>query len=290
MKKGIVIFALGHPNYYYMAENLAASLIANGSRKENIPIGILCDNKNKIRYSELFDDIVLVDQEKFMVDGKVVFNNATVQVYNLSPYDITMKLDADMIWLNGRPVAKLFEQLKDVDITFSNTGHGWDQKKSEWASEYDIKRAYKLRSNHHKLYRIYGEFIYFKKSEKVKEYFEKVKEVYFNPMITCEEFANGNMTDELCFQIACMATKTYPHEDNFTPVYNHFLGLTEHLRTYAYQLPANFYGYSIGGHITSKWQKSGYDNLAKYYFKQLGLPMPYMACNKNLFLKERSKR
>lgn len=289
MKKGIVIFALGHPNYYYMAENLAASLIANGSRDANIQIALLCENKNKIRYTELFDDIIVIDKEKYMVDDKIVFNNATVQVYDLSPYDITMKLDADMIWLNGRPVAKLFEQLKNVDITFSNTGHGWNEKKSEWASESDIKRAYKLKSNH-KLYALYGEFLYFKKTKKVEEYFEKVKEIYFNPLVFCEEFANGNMTDELSFQIACMLTKTYPHEDNFTPVYNHFLGLTEYSRIHPYQLPGNFYGYSIGGYITSKWQKSAYDNHAKHYFKQLGLPMPYMACNKNLFLKERAKR
>lgn len=289
MKKGIIIFAMGHQNYYYMAENLAASLIANGSRKDNIPIGLICDNKHKIRYSELFDDIILIEKEKFMEDGKVVFNNATVQVYDLSPYDITMKLDADMIWLNGRPVSKLFEQLKNVDLTFSNTGHGWNQKKSEWASEADIKKAYKFKSNH-KLYRIYGEFLYFKKSQKAAGYFEKVKEIYFNPLISCEEFANGNMTDELSFQLACMATKTYPHEDNFTPVYNHFLGLTEYARIHAYQLPGNFYGYSIGGSITSKWQKTMYDNHAKHYFKQLGLSMPYMACNKNTFLKERQKR
>jgi len=288
MKKGIVIYAIGHHNYYYMAENLAASLISNGVKEAGISICLLCDNKNKIRYPELFNDVVVLEKEVYMVEDKIVFNNVTVLVYDLSPYDITMKLDADIIWLGGRPVDKLFNQLKKTEITFSNLGPGWGKQYSPWTNEATLKNKYKF-TDDHKLYRVFGEFIYFKKSVRIKKYFDKLKKVYAFPKVKCQEFSNGSMTDELAFQITSMEMEIYPHEDNYTPVFNHFLNMKDLDRVYPYQLPDNFFAYSIGGNMTNQWIKNNYNTLAKHYFNKNGLSAPYLASNKKSFLPEREK-
>jgi hypothetical protein len=287
MKKGIVIYALGHTNYYRMAENLAASLVANGARDRGIRICIICDSKEKLVYPHLFDDFVLLDTDKFMQNGKVVFNNATVLVYELSPYATTIKLDADMIWIEGRNPSLLFNELNEVDITFSNRGYGWNKGNSVWAHEHEIMKEYKL-SKKDKLYKIYGEFLYFKKNKTIASYFKKVKEIYNSPKVFCHDFANGSMTDELAFQIACMLTKIYPHQDDFTPVYNRFLGYDNLLRKYPFELEG-YYGYSIGGNITDAFQKNNYNILAKHYFAKLGLSNPYQVEDKRTFLPERMK-
>jgi len=286
-KRGFVIYALGHENYYRMAENLAASLLANGTRFDRISIGVICDDAAKLVYPNIFDDIIILGREKFTNANKVVFNNATILVYELSPYDVTIKLDADMIWIDGRNPTGLFDELKAVDITFSNRGYGWSKGNSVWAHEHEIMREYKL-SNADKLYKIYGEFLYFKKNRTVAAFFKKVKEIYNKPKVFCHEFANGNMTDELAFQIACMLLSVYPHQDNYTPVYNRFLGYNKLKRKYPYEL-TGFYGYSVGGNFTDDFTKRNYNILAKHYFAKLGLLNPYQVVDKRTFLPERKK-
>lgn len=287
MKKGIIIYAIGHSNYYRMAEVLAASLICNGSKKAGIDIALICDCRDKIDNPQLFDDIIDLDPEVFMVDGNIVFNNATIRMYELSPFDITMKLDADMIWIPGRSVGDLFDTLKDVDITFQNRGHGWGNNNSVWAEEDDIKKKYKITEDE-KLYKIYGEFVYFKKCETVEKYFKEAIKVYRAKKVKCSPFSNGNFTDELAFQIACMIMGIYPHLDNFCPIFNQFLEYPELSRKYPYELEL-FYGYSVGGHQVNAFRKQNYDVLATHYYNTLGLTSTYELSNKNSYLPERKK-
>ncbi len=288
MKKGFLIFALGHSNYYRMAEALAASLRVNGVDADGISIGLVCDSEAKILNPHLFSDILTLPWESFTETGKIVFNNATIRVYDLSPYDITIKLDADIIWIPGRRPGELFEDLADVDITFENRGHGWGQRNSVWAKEIDLKETYNLHEGY-KLYKIFGEFLYFKKTAGNRQFFQKAKQVYKRRKVkTTASFANGAFTDELAFQVACMLTETYPHKDDYTPIYNSFLELKQFNRKYPYELAQEgFYGYSIGGNITGDFTKKNYDGLAKFYFTKLGLFNPYQVKNKRQFLPER---
>lgn len=292
MKKGILIYALGHSNYYRMAEVLAASLIVNGVQEDNISIGLICDNESKLIHPELFNVIIHLPPEKFTIKGNVVFNHATILVYDLSPFETTIKLDADMVWLNNRKPANLFKSLEEVDITFENNGFSElskaDRKRSVWAPPEEIQKAYDF-TGEEKCYTIFGEFVYFKKSKENRDFFRKVKSIYHKPKVECAGFANGTFTDELAFQIAIMQTGLYPHQDHFAPVYNQFLGYDKLKDKYAYQLPDTFYAYSIGGNITPTWQRNQYNTLAGHYFRVLGLQNPFQATDKKRFLPERIK-
>lgn len=223
-----------------------------------------------------------------MEGDNVVFNNATIRVYDLSPYDITVKLDADIIWIPGRRPGQLFDDLEDVDITFENRGEGWNKGNSVWAKEIDLKETYNLHEGR-KLYKIFGEFVYFKKSKAARLFFRTAKDIYRRRKVkTTASFANGIFTDELAFQIAGMITEIYPHLDNYTPVYNSFLELKEFNRKYPYELAQEgFYGYSIGGNVTDAFTKKNYDGLAQFYFNKLGLLNPYQVRDKRQFLPER---
>lgn len=287
MEKGILVYALGHKNYYRMAEVLAASLVANGAKEDNIGIAVVVDDPEKILYPELFTEVITLPEKNYKEKDKVVFNNATVLVYDLSPFETTIKLDADIVWIKNRRVLNIFEELNDVDITFENMGHGWGDGNSVWASEDDIKSVYNI-TEEKKLYKIYGEFIYFKKNDVVKSFFKGVKDVYKKRKVKSAAFANGNFTDELAFQITGMLTDTYPHKDFYTPIYNTFLLKTEFNRFYPYQLgQLGYYGYSIGGNVTGSFTKTNYNNLAKHYYNAVGLSNPYQVSDKRTFLEER---
>lgn len=294
MKKGIVIFAVGHHYYHMMAENLAASLIVNGARESGISICVICDDKKKFVNPQLFDDFVILKDDQYKRDGKVIFNDATVQVYDLSPYDITIKLDADTIFIAGRKPADLFEQLKDENLAIMNRGYcdlSEDrnyQGYSVWALESDIKKTHKL-DDDAKLYKIFGEFLYFKKSKEAEKFFAYVKRVYTKSKVKCNAFSNGNFTDELAMQIACMILKQYPHQDNFTPILNKYLNLPKYIGLQTYQLPETFFGLSIGGNSISGFVKKQYNSLADHYFSKLGLKHPLKAIDKRHFLQERIK-
>jgi hypothetical protein len=284
MTKGFIVYALGHTNYYQMAETMAASILFNN---KDAKVSVICDDPDKIEQKQLFDQVILMPKEKFIVDGKIVFNKATILMYDFSPYDVTIKLDADLIWLNGRDPLKLFEDLKELDLALMNRGHGWGKGNSVWTTEEELRDAYGF-TDQDKLYKIYGEFVYFKKGEIAKKFFKTSKAIFNKPKVSCNEFSNGTFTDELAFQIAIMQTGIDLPE-NYTPVFNIFLGLNNFLYSYAYQLPDNFYAYSIGGNKIPSFTKEQYNILANHYYSQMGLENPYQVRDKKSFLPERIK-
>lgn len=268
-----------------MAETLAASLRFNGSKN----ITLLCDNLNNVEHQRLFETTVRLDISRFLVNGKLVFNKATICMYDHSPYDMTIKLDADMIWLNGRDPMKLFDELQQYDVMHMNRGHGWNAGNSVWCAEEDLRFAYGFTEDD-KLYKIYGEFVYFKKGEAAKKYFRSVKSIFNKPKVEMlDGFSNGTFTDELAFQIASMQ-QGFEYIDNFTPVLNKYLGYKSYEHTFAYALPKQFYAYSIGGNATHAFMREQYNTLAKHYYYQLGLQNPYQVKDKKTFLPERIKR
>jgi hypothetical protein len=289
MEKGILIVAVGHPNYYRMAENLAASLRVNQS--EDLPIQLICDDPGKVRYLQLFSICTKVEADQFTRDGKTVFNKLMVELYWLSAFKTTIKLDADMIWLPGRDPMELFKSLNNVDLAFMNRGHGALQKGSGysvWADEDEIRKVYKLGPDV-RCYKIFGEFLYFRKNRQNERYFKLVRDIYSKRKVAAHGFSNDQFTDELAYQVACMQLEVYPHEENFTPVFNRFLGYLDKEFLYPYQLPSNFYAFSIGGNSSTRWAKTQYDILANHYFKKLGLQNPYHLEDKRSFLPERQK-
>jgi len=93
------------------------------------------------------------------------------QVYEVSPYDYTIKLEADMYI--PRNIDHWWDVLKDRDIVVSNTIRNFKQEISD-------VRFYRKFIDDNKLPDAYNAITYFKKSDTAQYFFNLVKEVFIN--------------------------------------------------------------------------------------------------------------
>jgi len=93
------------------------------------------------------------------------------QVYEASPYDYTIKLEADMYI--PRNIDHWWDVLKDRDVVVSNTIRNFKQEIS------DI-RFYRRFIDDNKLPDVYNAITYFKKSDDSRYFFSLVREIFEN--------------------------------------------------------------------------------------------------------------
>jgi len=280
MSTGILMIAMGHENYIKMAVNLAASikasskvdihLVHNGGYNE------LSDNEQA-----LFTSNGIPPAEMWHIKEKEDFVKAKTRLYELSPYDNTLFLDVDMIWL-FRPVDQLLKELEGVPFAIMNSG---PEENCYWADPVEM-RAYT--NSEHPMYVFYSEMVYFEKNPTTKAFFKQVKQNYDKPKIKSKEFAGSHMPDELAYILASLQTGLLPHMDGWMPVY-WYLRDKKHRHLQPYQLSQTFYGYSIGGNVTPQYGKAHYNNLSTHYANALGLKKPYQVRDKRSYIPERQK-
>ena len=267
--------SLGHENYYKMAVVLAASIKVN----DPLPVCLVTDVPVKEEHADLFSVVKLPTYKSIHNGTNKEYIKAKLFMYDLSPFEETIFLDADQIIMDGRIISVLFDELKDIDLTFSNTGLA---ETSVWADIKEVSKIYGKKP----FWNFHSELVYFKKSAKVKAYFDAAKKVYEeNKIISATKFSGATMADELAFQCAAMITGLYPHAANWLPNF-WFDRNPGEAGKYPYQL-TEYITYSIGGKSTPTRVKDNYNNLAKYYFATLGLINPYQAIDKRNFLPER---
>lgn len=275
MSKGVLILALGNPLYGNYAVQLARSI-----KVVDPTINVSCAYEGSAlsHNTQLpFNELIEVPPHYFMTDSFPDYLKAKTYIYNLSSYDETIFIDADVIWLPQKPITNLFNEFKELDITFSTRGK---QKITEakqgfihWAEPEEIKRVY---GEEGYLYNLASEFIYFRKCDRVKEFFELAQEIYVDPKITFKKFAY-HMPDELAFELAMIRTGIYPHADVFIPFYWEQF---ERRSLPVEQMYKEYYGYSMGGNTNTKGQEQIYANLANNYNSSFGINGYYPAQNK----------
>jgi hypothetical protein len=155
MKKGVLLIAIGNPIYIKMAYNLALSIRAN---EPMINITLIHD-----------DSISKIDDICKTVFNKLIPTQETNPFYlkltinQLTPYDKTIYLDADMVNVKGFSIATLFDQPQPFVI--ANRGiilhNDWEQVDEPTLN-------------------VSSEFIYFEKCEKVDKIFNNAIEHYVN--------------------------------------------------------------------------------------------------------------
>jgi hypothetical protein len=280
--KGILLIALGHENYIRMAVNLAASIRV--SDKE-VNICLVHDG----RFSDLagneqslFSKNIICPDAHCKTNGQEDCIKAKTRLYELTPYQQTLFLDVDMVWLLDKPVSELIDSLEGIDFTIMNTG---PVEKCYWAEPDELRRVL---GDETPMYVFYSELIYFEKGDKTKGFFKKVKQAFDKPIVDARTFGTSAMPDELAFIIASLQTGVLPHQDNWFPVYWHFRDKGKrHLQPY--QLSKEFYAYSIGGNVTPEYAKAHYNNLTAHYCKAMGIKQPYQVRDKRSYIMERTK-
>lgn len=273
--KGILLIAIGAKEYLHMAENLAISI---KHVEHEMPI-TLAHNYDEVN-SKFFDTLVKVPHESWNTKGKVEYIKVKTWMYDFSPYDETIFLDVDMVWLYAKKPSELFNECSGLGWTMSNTGLA---DKSYWCDLNDVLKLYPKA----KMWNYHSECVYFKKSDKVKTYFDKVKEIYENPPITGTNFGGARIADELAFQLASLELNEYPHKENFTPIFWYARDKkTAHMQPY--KLAKEYYAYSIGGNKMPSYVKLNYADISSYHARKIG-NVSHKVKEKYTFIPERRK-
>lgn len=279
---GILLIAMGHENYLRMAVNLAASIKCSD---QSTPIHLVHDGgANALPQNErsLFDSAAVPQDSVWHTKGKPDYIKPKTRLLELSPFDKTLFLDVDMVWMADRPVSQLVNELDGVEFAIMNEG---PKDVCYWAEPGELRS---MVGGDYPLYVYYSELVYFEKTSRIKDYFKKVAKAFDKPKPGTKTFAGSAMPDELAFIIASLQTGVLPHKDNWLPIYWHFRD-RKHRHLQPYQLAKMFYAYSIGGNVTPEYAKAHYNNLTAHYAKVMGVSQPYQVRDKRSFISERSK-
>ena len=192
MNKGFVVLAQNtdEVNYVRCAELLAYSI------KKVMPYAKLSLISDDVDDSAYFDKVIALpfgDQAK---NSKWKLINDW-QVYEASPYDFTIKLEADMYI--PAPIDYWWDVLSQQDVVISTTIRNYKQDIS------DVK-YYRSFINQNKLPDCYNAITYFKKSELAEQFFKTVKFIFenwedFRKILKCK--IDEEATTDWVYALAC---------------------------------------------------------------------------------------
>lgn len=276
MLKGITIFALGHPYYGRYAYNLAVTIKA----VENFPIALIHDYTGISHLDEsqrqIFDHLIPTDLKPGC--------GAKLHVYDLSPFEKTLLLDADMLWLPKKKPTELFDSLDGVEFTAISEGSTNNPSAHYffWASIEEIREKYNIKGVVHQLR---TEVMYFERTERIERMFGKAIEIYSDHGLkSVKQFAEG-VPDELAINIAAGIEGVEPTD--FKPSY--WAQLNKNQIPQADSLYSNYYLLSAGGNMSTQNVKNLYNNLVKAQAPKLGLSLCFPLQSKHHFLETRRK-
>lgn len=166
MSKGFVILAENteKTDYVKCAEVLARSIYKT---MPNAKVSIIT---NSPTHRGLFDKVINLPHGDLATtsDWKLIND---FQVYEASPYDHTIKLEADMFL--PRSIDHWWDVLKPRDIVVCTTIRNFKQDISN-------ERHYRKFIDDNSLPDCYNAITYFKKSKKAEEFFSLVKDIFFS--------------------------------------------------------------------------------------------------------------
>jgi hypothetical protein len=212
--KGILLIAINSPFYGCMAYNMAVSI----RLKSDMPITILADSQAlsslTSQQREIFS-IVEPNLTDYLDKGISNPLKLKTLIYDYSPYQETLYLDVDGLWLDRNP-EDLFGELNGFQIhevdrykkedygkcnmiwTITGKGAGKVQHLPEILKEKGITTQYPEYNS---------SFIYFEKSDKNKVYFDQVKVNYEDRY---EKMKLGGLyPDELTWNLTSAQLKHY---------------------------------------------------------------------------------
>ncbi len=286
LEKGIILIATHHPFYGRMAYNLACTIKAS---EEDTHITVITDDRGLSHLGEhqkdIFDGIIkLPGHIKSGFAPKVYLNE-------LSPYEKTLFLDADMLWMHKKKPSDLFKSLENVEYT--GITEGWVQGEDQdnmrknyyhWANLKEIWEVYDLFEK--KIFQWRSEVIYFTKTEKVNAFFKTAQEIYNDPKLTSIRKFGQSIPDELCINISSAIHGIEPHKVRWMPAYWH--KLNNDIVPPVDEL-GGYYLVSFGSNWSSGSVKRLYNNICAYALKKLNRQHVFILQSKKEFLPERLK-
>lgn len=288
--RGIVTIAVRHPYYGRMAYNLCATVKAENP---DAVFAVIADESGLLHLSEyqkqLFDEII-------PIDGKPLHGvSLKLMLHELSPFDETIFIDADTIWIPGARVDNLFNEFPE-DCYFSaitEGEHNFETKESDvskkytfWADVESIGKEYRFKKG--KIFQWRSEVMFLRKGKKTKEFFALANKIYSNPSVGFLKFVNG-VPDELAINIAACKIGLCPHEFRWRPSFwvNMHGARIPQPRDLALQ---KYYVVSCGGGYAAYSLRKNYARIMKVTMKKLNRQHVFELIPKTEFIKERQAK
>lgn len=192
MNKGFVVLAQNttKTNYVQCAEMLAKSI---RNTMPNANISLISDDVKKSSYFDKVIKLPYGDKDPNS-DWKLIND---WQVYEASPYEYTIKLEADLYI--PRSIDYWWDVLRQQDVVVSTTIRSYNQEISN-------NRFYRNFIDLNKLPDCYNAITYFKKSETAKQFFETVRIIFenwaeFRNILQCK--IDEEATTDWVYALAC---------------------------------------------------------------------------------------
>lgn len=259
LKNGIILVATGHANYGNMAYNLALSIRAAEPDTE-IAIVHAEDGLGHLsgKQREIFDHVIELPENYRKGFG------VKLHLDQLTPFDNTLALDVDMLWLGKKP-SDLFKELQGCGFTIITEGN--DEKPNPkyyfWAEVKEIQKAYGVS----RVWQSRSEVIYFEAGCNV---FEQARKLIPEKELRSIRMFGTFIPDELYFNIAMAVLGINPHVERWMPAY--WARLHNETMPNLSTLYRDFYLLSFGSNAASPIMKRAYDNVMRVVSNKLKIP------------------
>lgn len=225
--KGLCILAVGHSSFAKYAYNMAASVkyVDPDAKVSVFTYGDCLDVLGE--KVKIFDTITQISPEHLFIDGEMHPNRFKLFLYKYTPYEYSVYVDADSLWVSKFKFAQLVDDFIRLKITFAGqcrktTNITVDQI-VHGISFNDITSPFQFKTN--KMHQLHGQFLLFAITPTTEKFFEESDTIYMalkNKTLTIPKGWNwlGQPSEELAMSIA---TLTIPFSmdgrcDWFAPV------------------------------------------------------------------------
>lgn len=281
--RGVLLIAVGSPEYGKMAANAAAS-IRFSDREVNIHLVYTPSSITHLtdKHKALFSSMSECPTEYLTKNGKANFIKPKAYAYLLTPFDETLMLDVDLLMFGGKPISKLMDELSPLDFTAQCRGfYNYDTKKTtgkytHWCDVEKAKFEYGLSG---KIYQLSSEVVWFRKTEKVMEMLGFARDIFDRPLVDSEVVFSGDLPDEMGLNIAACKFGFAPRKDEDVFIYWEFQDKGKEIWS---DVIKTYYGFSAGGNNIQPSALAKYSNMAKAHANALRLPYHF-----NIFPKKK---
>ena len=163
MTKGYLVMAQGE--YVGQAEALARSIRATQTSVNSI--SVITDQAIN---QDLFEHVIAIPGDDLAIDADWKIHNRA-RFYELSPYDETVILDADMLFLND--VSHWWTNFYYYDLLITSRVKTY---RGEWVAASPYRKTFVANN----LPDVYSAFAYFRRSTRAEEFFNLVKSIVTN--------------------------------------------------------------------------------------------------------------
>jgi hypothetical protein len=281
MTRGILLVATENPYYGKMAYNLAVSIRAVDPE---VQIAVITSGAGLSHLREpqrkVFDKVITCSSAAGV--------SAKLWLYKLTPFDKTLYMDADNIWLPKRKPSDLLNELDGVEFTAITEGkYNADTGEADLSDKYllwgDMAETAKAHELTGELYQWRSEIMYFEKTEKVEQLFDYAVEVFNDPGVKVREFGQSP-PDEFAFMVAAAIVGIKPHRYKWQPVYWSYLSGNFGANG---EVMERYWMLSTGGNSISKKAEKLYNDVVTAAHYKLRMQSLFKLQPKRRVIKER---